>query len=357
MYKIIPLFLLILVTVFSCSTSADISVSNSPEKTEVLENMEVVATEPLLTLIDTPKEEPSVSEAPESVEVGGDTDGSAVTPVDAESVQKTDLDSVLITRTISYLGYEIRISAYDGYALVDYPIVITRDDITKAIGVLISTYPGAFDDVSYELLSPGYMRVVYPKGLSAEALDKTIDGLEKDLIYYITMLFADEESAKAPEESVVVPSEGSDAVVDSVVDEPVAESNTVEEAPVVAKDVEPVKEDATPSESAVPVAVPESDSAFPTPILDDAVSPTLLKVLSVVIVSTVIFTVSVAIRGANKLKLQKGISTALSVLFTALSIVISTLVAGWSNVWLIYLVLLLTYFIFRAEWRGQSHFG
>lgn len=354
MYKIIPLFLFILITVFSCSTSADISSFEVKEVSEVKQDVDTVTAEPLLTVVDTPKEYVVVDEVVEgTLDAEVEVPATAVAPVGIDGSKQSDIDSIITSRTISLMGYEIRIVAYDGYALVEYPTIVTNEDITDAIGVLISTYPGVFDDVYYELISPGSLRVVYPYGIPADVLNKTMDGLAKDLEYYVTMLFADDAPVLIDEPVDVAEASGN--VVISPV-ETIPEEAAVIPTVVDNDDIAIVKEEAATVENVATVDVIESGAAFPTPILDDTVSPTLLKILSVIIVSTVIFTVSVAIRGANKLKLQKSISIALSLLFPALSIVISTLVAGWSNVWLIYLVLLLTYFIFRAEWRGQSHF-
>lgn len=136
-------------------------------------------------------------------------------------------------------------------------------------------------------------------------------------------------------------------------------------APVAEEVVTPLEEEPkTEKEAAAPVVttVPKADStddstnaiSFPKPVWDDAVSPAFLQALAVVIVSTVVFTIAVAIRGANKMKLQKGISISLALLFPALAIIVSTLVVGWSYMWLGYLILLMTYFIFRARWRDSS---
>lgn len=113
-----------------------------------------------------------------------------------------------------------------------------------------------------------------------------------------------------------------------------------------------VQEETPPAESSAP-NISTVTTGFPRPVLDSEISPLVLQLLSVVIVITVVFTIAVAIRGANRMKLQRGISFALAVLFTALSIVISTLVYGWSNLWLLYLLLLLTYFVLRARWRDS----
>lgn len=347
MRKIIPLFLLVLISVFSCSTSSDVSVAEDQSDVFIEEVASESASEPLLTVVDTPAEVPEVKE---------DVPAVVEEPVVQPKAPSAEIDEVLISRTISLFGYSANIDAYDGYALVEYPSIVTENDLLSAIGALNAAYPGAFEGVYYELVSPGCLKVLYPKGLSVDFLNKTIDSLLSDLSYYVSTLFA----PSAPVEDVPVVVEESVEVAPVVTEEPVVETEAAvkeEEVPAAASTVVPAeekKEDVAKVESA---PAEESSASFPTPVLDDNVSPVLLQVLSVVIVSTVIFTVSVAIRGANKLKLQKGISIALSLLFPALSIVVSTLVAGWSNIWLIYLVLLLTYFIFRAEWRGQSHFS
>ena len=73
------------------------------------------------------------------------------------------------------------------------------------------------------------------------------------------------------------------------------------------------------------------------------------------IVIIVLFTVSVAIRSANKIMLPKGIALLITILFTGLPMLISYMVISHSKYWLTYLILLFTYFIFRAKDR-PSHF-
>ena len=47
--------------------------------------------------------------------------------------------------------------------------------------------------------------------------------------------------------------------------------------------------------------------------------------------------------------LSKGISFVIAALLTALSIVVSSIVSGYANIYLVYLILLFTFFVFRSK--------
>jgi len=90
-------------------------------------------------------------------------------------------------------------------------------------------------------------------------------------------------------------------------------------------------------------------------ITGDALSDVALELMGCFIVIIVLFTVSVAIRSANKIMLPKGIALLITLLFTGLPMLISYMVISHSKYWLTYLILLFTYFIFRAKDR-PNHF-
>ncbi len=90
-------------------------------------------------------------------------------------------------------------------------------------------------------------------------------------------------------------------------------------------------------------------------ITKDPLTEVALDLMGCFIVIIVLFTVSVAIRSANKIMLPKGIALLIASLFTGLPILISYLVIGPSKYWFTYLILLFSYFIFRAKDR-PNHF-
>lgn len=102
-------------------------------------------------------------------------------------------------------------------------------------------------------------------------------------------------------------------------------------------------------------AAPKNINIGEDVITKDALSDVALNLMGCFIVIIVLFTVSVAIRSANKIMLPKGIALLIAIVFTGLPILISYRVVGPSKYWFTYLILLSTYFIFRAKDR-VSHF-
>lgn len=98
----------------------------------------------------------------------------------------------------------------------------------------------------------------------------------------------------------------------------------------------------------------EKATASDDVILSDELSSLMLQIMGIFIIIIVLFTASVAIRSANKMPLSRGFAAVIAVLFSVLPIVISVIVIGRSLYWLLYLMLLLSYFIFRTKDRSYS---
>ena len=146
-------------------------------------------------------------------------------------------DGVLVAREISMYGYSATIEAYDGYAYVTYPEIVTSGDIDQAVAALNAAYPGQLEGVVYTVTAPGKMTVEYPEGIPADVIDAYLDALESDLVYYISNLdfgSDDAEQAAIVEETPAVEEvavvEETPAVVEEVVsEEPVVYLGGIEE--------------------------------------------------------------------------------------------------------------------------------
>ena len=143
-----------------------------------------------------------------------------------------------------------------------------------------------------------------------------------------------EESADIPEQQVSSPD------VESVItfDTPAAESKA-EEAPR-------------------PFVVNHGGEAPETSdsdrIMDSQMRPWMMILMAVLAIDIVLFTVATAIRNASRIPLPRPVSAAAALLFAAVPAAVSYLLLGPSLLWLAYLVLVFTYFIFRSSGRKGS---
>ena len=126
------------------------------------------------------------------------------------------------------------------------------------------------------------------------------------------------------------------------------------------KDVEVTETEESPAVPSVPeVKKPSEEVASPAPavaeettILDSAMDGKVLSIAIELISIMVIFALSSVIRNKYARPLSVGLSFLLAVLFTAIPMLISFILFGWSNLHLIYLVLIFTVFIFSSQ-RGH----
>ncbi len=106
-----------------------------------------------------------------------------------------------------------------------------------------------------------------------------------------------------------------------------------------------VTQDAEPVES----AQEQKESAYPP--LKSNLSDDILYIMVELIVIVFIFTVASMIRNKFQHPLPLFISILLSLLLTAMPIVASMVIKGWSNLHLLYLVLLISFGVFRSKER------
>lgn len=154
-----------------------------------------------------------------------------------------------------------------------------------------------------------------------------------------------EEPVNEPEEEVAPQPEP----VAVFSDEPEEDSLPVIEVPMEAMaeaDGETVPVSGEREESAPLIYPVEEESRS---FMDEPMAPWMIRLMMIFIVIIVLFTVSSAIRNAYCAPLSRLASAAIAVLLTALSWVLSYIIAGASAFYPAYLVLLLTYFILRSK--------
>ena len=122
----------------------------------------------------------------------------------------------------------------------------------------------------------------------------------------------------------------------------------VVEVPVETAEEVPVEE--PPAVEEEPVAVePEVIIVEAEPeLMHYGMEGWMLRLLVVSVAAIILFTAATAIRSGARRPMTKAVSLLLAVVFTAVPWAITILVAGASWFWCVYLVMLLSYIIFRS---------
>ena len=133
-------------------------------------------------------------------------------------------------------------------------------------------------------------------------------------------------------------------------------------------DAIPPSEDVAAVEPAFPAKEAEADVAVAAPeprvivvekereeeLMHYSIDGWMLRLMVVSIVSVILFTAATAIRSGAKRALPRVAAVLLSAAFTAIPWIATAAIAGGSPLWCIYLILLLTYIIFRSENRKRG---
>ena len=106
-----------------------------------------------------------------------------------ESVQETELPAAAeeetpVSVTYTYMGYELTIDAYDGYALISYPQAASNEEVAGFLSIEAEKY--GIQGVTYTFLESGELRLDYPEGIAPEERRALADTLANDLILYVT---------------------------------------------------------------------------------------------------------------------------------------------------------------------------
>lgn len=115
--------------------------------------------------------------------------GEEASDADEETLQETEPpiavdEEVPVSVTYQYMGYELTIDAYDGYALISYPAEATNSDVATFLAEEAEKYQ--ITGVTYTFLGNGELRLDYPEGVSVEERKALADTLASDLIVYVT---------------------------------------------------------------------------------------------------------------------------------------------------------------------------
>ena len=108
----------------------------------------------------------------------------------------------------------------------------------------------------------------------------------------------------------------------------------------------PVEPEPAAEADSVPAAVP-SESADAVPM-----DSWMMELMVVLVVIIILFTGACAIRNAYRAPLPRLIAAAISILVTALAWVLSLVIAGPSEVYPVYLILLTVYIVLRSKGRS-----
>lgn len=133
-------------------------------------------------------------------------------------------------------------------------------------------------------------------------------------------------------------------------------------------DAIPPSEDVAAVEPALPAKEAEADVAIAASeprvivvekereeeLMHYSIDGWMLRLMVVSIVSVILFTAATAIRSGAKRALPRVAAVLLSAAFTAIPWIATAAIAGGSPLWCIYLILLLTYIIFRSENRKRG---
>ena len=190
--------------------------------------------------------------------------------------------------------------------------------------------------------------IVADYGKTPAAIETAVEAVaEPDIIPAEEHEAANEPSAELVAEVPEAVAEA-EAVEESPAEEP-AEINDAEELPVIEEAIE-VPEIAVEEE--MPGIAAEEEAPLPEVIAEEqaySIEPWLFRLMVSSVAIVLLFTLATAIRNIYHMPLPRVISIVLSFVFTVFPAVISSLAAGWSGEWLLYLILLTSYFIFRSK--------
>ena len=174
--------------------------------------------------------------------------------------------------------------------------------------------------------------------------------------------------AAVPEDAVEEPAPEGDPVQESAA-APAAEqpAEAVDPLPELDNEAEAVMTFTVPEEEAEPASVPD-DAGLPAPkpyivnyesdddesqlllpaLMNGQMKPWMIRLMVILAVVIVFFTVATAIRNAIGLPLPRLVSAVAALLMAAVPAAVSYLAFGYSELWAVYLVLLFSYFVFRS---------
>ncbi len=80
-------------------------------------------------------------------------------------------EPVLLSDAVySYLGYDLGVKAYDGYALITYPSIATKADVEAVFAAFVAVDPSLASAIRYSFVDDTTVRLDFAKGISAADL-------------------------------------------------------------------------------------------------------------------------------------------------------------------------------------------
>lgn len=116
----------------------------------------------------------------------------------------------------------------------------------------------------------------------------------------------------------------------------------------------PAVDDGLPEEesvagSSIPAVAVSQETEFVPQVPEEGVDFDYVRIISIVITIILLFTAASIIRNRFLQPLSKSISLILALLFVAIPILIGTILTGWDTMYLLFLLLLSCYFVFRSK--------
>ena len=128
-------------------------------------------------------DEPAAEEV-QIVETVQETEPAQAEEVSPEPQEESVPEEEPVSITYEYMGYELTIDAYDGYALITYPQGASEDDV--ALFLADEAVKHQVEGVTYSFEGAGLLRLDYPEGIPASGRKELADTLAADLIVYVS---------------------------------------------------------------------------------------------------------------------------------------------------------------------------
>ena len=144
--------------------------------------------------------------------------------------------------------------------------------------------------------------------------------------------------------TILLPDSPQDMIKDipamEVVPEPFVETERIEEeaASAIDENIE-----------ALPIVEQSMPHIEAQDVLEEKLDFNYVRAIAAVISIILLFTVASIIRNRFFQPLAKSISAVLAILFAAIPMLIGTIITGWSSIYLLFLLLLSCYFVFRSK--------
>lgn len=157
-FRVLILLSVVLIALAGCQSSASVS------------STEIIAPAPVV-IPASPVPAPAPAPAPAAEE----TAAVAEVPVEAE---------------YTYMGYTMKIAAYDGYALITLPAGLTKADVDAFMAAEVAAYGSMLDGITYSFDSDSVVRISYPQGIGEGERRAYVNMFATDVISMASAVFS-----------------------------------------------------------------------------------------------------------------------------------------------------------------------